>query len=118
MHTRQVARLPVPMASARVFTRSWIASRMSSLKVRMVPRISTRSGMMFSRTPPLMAPMVTTAGSSVRSIVRLTTVCRPSTTCAAVTMGSTPFQGAAPWVWLPCTSIFSLSELAMVGPGR
>jgi hypothetical protein len=32
-----------------------------------VPRISTWSGMMFSRTPPLIAPMVTTAGSRFRS---------------------------------------------------
>ena len=71
---------------------------------------------MFSRTPPLMAPMVTTAGSRVRSISRLTMVCSPSTTCAAVTMGSTPNQGIAPWVWRPLMVIFSLSELAISSP--
>ena len=91
---------------------------MASSKLRMVPRISTESGMMFSRTPPLMAPMVTTAGSRFRSRLRLTMVCKPSTIWADVTMGSTPSQGAAPWVCLPCTVILSLSLLAIVGPGR
>jgi hypothetical protein len=84
-----------------------MSSRMSSLKLRMVPRISTLSGMMFSRTPPRMVPTVTTAGSWVMFRLRLTTVCSPSTTWAAVTIGSTPIQGAAPWVWRPCTVIFS-----------
>ena len=37
---------------------------------------------MFSRTPPLIAPIVTTAGSRVRSSWRLTIVCRPRMTCA------------------------------------
>ena len=118
MHTWQPAREPRLTASASVVTRSWMSSRMPSLKVRMVPVISTLSGMMFWRTPPRMVPRVTTAGSSVRSMVRLTTVCSPSTTCAAVTMGSTPAQGAAPCVWRPSTVIFSVSLLAMVGPGR
>ena len=84
----------------------------------MVPRISTDSGMMFSRRPPLIAPIVTTAGSWVRSIWRLTTVCRPITTWAAVTIGSTPNQGIAPWVWRPWIVILRLSALAIVGPGR
>ena len=84
----------------------------------MVPRISTDSGMMFSRKPPWMVPMVSTAGSRVRSVWRLITVCRPSTTWADTTIGSTPAQGMAPWVWLPCTVIFRLSALAIVGPGR
>ena len=118
MQTLHVARDAAEMPSASVVMRSWIASRMPSSKLRMVPRISTESGMMFSRTPPLIAPMVTTAGSRFRSSVRLTMVCRPSTICADVTMGPTPSQGAAPCVCLPCTVIFSLSELAIVGPGR
>ena len=58
---------------------------------------------MFSRTPPLIMPMVTTAGSRVMSTWRLTTVCRPSTTCAAVTIGSTPSHGIAPCVCRPST---------------
>ena len=91
------------MASAMVVTRSWMSSRISSSKLRIVPRISTLSGMMFSRLPPRIMPTVTTAGSRVMSTLRLTTVCSPSTTWAAVTIGSTPSQGAAPWVCLPCT---------------
>ena len=84
----------------------------------MVPVITTSSGMMFCRRPPWMVPMVTTAGSRVRSIWRLTTVWMPITTWALVVIGSTPNQGMAPWVWLPRTVIFRLSALAMVGPGR
>ena len=118
MHTLQPAREPRLIASASVVTRSWISSRIASSKVRMVPFISTESGMMLPRTPPLMLPMVTTAGSCVRSIWRLTTVCRPSTTCAAVTIGSTPYHGIAPCVWRPSTVIFKVSELAIAGPGR
>ena len=76
------------------------------------------SGMMFSRTPPLIMPTVTTAGSRAMSMPRLTTVCSPSTTCAAVTIGSTPSHGAAPCVWRPCTVMPKRSELAIVGPGR
>ena len=117
MHTVQPARDPRLMASASVVTRSWMSSRMASSKLRIVPRISTVSGMMFSRRPPLMTPMVTTAGSCVRSICRLTTVCRPSTTWAAVTMGSMPDHGIAPWVWRPWMVILRLSALAIVGPG-
>ena len=72
---------------------------------------------MFWRTPPLIMPTVTTAGSRVRSTWRLTTVCRPSTTCAAVTIGSTPNQGIAPCVCRPSTLMLNESALAMVGPG-
>ena len=51
------------MCSAVSVTRTWTSSRIASSKVRMVPIISTESGMMFLRTPPLMRPTVTTAGS-------------------------------------------------------
>ena len=80
MQTVHPAREPLAMASASVVTRSWMSSRISSSNVRTVPRISTLSGMMFSRTPPLIMPTVTTAGSRVMSTLRLTTVCRPRTT--------------------------------------
>ena len=91
---------------------------MPSSKVRIVPIISTESGMMFSRLPPLMAPTVTTAGSCEMSTWRLTMVCSPSTTCAAVTIGSTPSHGIAPCVWRPVTLMRKRSALAIVGPER
>ena len=89
MHTVQVAREPRATASASVVTRSWISSRMSSSKERMVPRISTLSGMMFWRTPPLMVPMVTTAGSRATCTVCITknypvTINDPALTAAMV----------------------------------
>ncbi len=72
--------------------------RTSMLNVRTVPIICTSSGMMLKRTPPLMAPTLTTAGMSVMSICRLTIVCRPTTICAAATIGSTPPHGREPCV--------------------
>ena len=95
-----------------------MSSRIVSSKLRMVPRISTESGMMFCRTPPLIMPTVTTAGSRVMSTWRLTIVCRPSTTWAAVTIGSTPYHGMAPCVCRPSTLMLNESALAMAGPGR
>ncbi len=63
--------------------------------VRMVPTISTWSGMMFVRLPPWMLPIETTAGCLTMLICRLTIVCRPITISAAVTtMGSTPDHGS------------------------
>ena len=84
----------------------------------MVPIISTESGMMLLRTPPLMMPTDTTAGFSVMSSWRLTTVCRALTICAATTMGSTPCQGREPCVCLPLTTELQLCEPAMNGPLR
>ena len=84
----------------------------------MVPIISTLSGMMLLRTPPLMTPTDTTAGLRVMSTWRLTTVCRPLTICAATTMGSTPCHGREPWVWRPVTTAFQAWEPAMNGPLR
>ena len=80
--------------------------------------LSAREIERLSRTPPRIMPTVTTAGSLAMSTPRLTTVCSPSTTCAAVTMGSTPSHGAAPCVCVPWTVIEKRSVLAMVGPGR
>lgn len=105
MLPRQRARAAPEMPSANSVTCTWMSSRMPSSKLLIAPRISTESGMMFSRTPPLIAPRVTTPGWRFRSMLRLT-------------MGATPSHGAAPWVCLPCTLIFGLSLLAMVGPGR
>ncbi len=118
MHTSQPARAAWAMCSAVSLMRLWTSSRISSSKVRIVPRSSTESGMMFSRTPPLIAPTVTTTGSRVMSTWRLTIVCRPSTTCAAVTIGSTPCHGIAPCVCRPATVIRKLSALAIAGPAR
>ena len=118
MHTSQPARAARAMCSAVSLTRSWTSSRIASSKVRIVPRSSTESGMMFSRTPPLIAPTVTTAGSRAMSTWRLTIVCRPSTTCAAVTIGSTPRHGIAPCVCRPAMVMRKRSALAIVGPER
>ena len=57
--------------------------------------------MMLLRIPPLMAPKDTMAGARVRSTWRLTMVCTPVMICAAVTIGSTPSHGRAPWVCRP-----------------
>ncbi|MNT66253.1 hypothetical protein D3C72_2043050 [compost metagenome] len=73
---------------------------------------------MFSRVPPLIEPMLKTAGSLVISSERLMTVCSALTICAEVTMGSTPSQGAAPWVCLPSTVMRTVSALARTGPLR
>jgi hypothetical protein len=62
--------------------------------------------------------MVMTAGSWLMLSWRLTTVCRPSTTWLAATMGSTAFQGDDPWPPRPSTSMRMLSEPAMSGPLR
>ena len=74
--------------------------------------------MMLLRTPPWMMPTVTIDGVKVTSSWRLAIVCRPSTICEATTIGSTPFQGAAPWVWRPFTRILKLSALARKPFGR
>ncbi len=84
----------------------------------MVPVISTVSGTIFGPVPPLMLPMVTTAGERVRLALRLTTVCTPLITWAEVTMGSMVFQGMPPWPWLPVTLILSMSLAAVVAPVR
>ena len=62
--------------------------------------------------------MVTTAGAAVRSTCRLTIVCSAVMICALTTIGSTPSHGAAPWVCLPRTVIFTVSELAISPPPR
>ncbi len=71
----------------------------------MVPTISTSSGTMLWRMPPLIAPTVTTAGFAVMSVWRLTTVCIALTICDETTMGSMPPQGRAPWVCRPLTTM-------------
>ena len=111
-----------PFASAVFSTSRFIASKICCFclasNVRMVPIISTVSGMMLLRTPPLMMPTDTTAGFCVMSICRLTTVCMALTICAATTMGSTPCQGREPCVCLPVTTTFQACEPAMNGPLR
>ena len=98
--------------------RFFASSRISWLKVRSVPSISTDSGMMFSRLPPLMAPMVTTAGAVVMLSWRLTTVCRPLMICAEAEIGSTPDQGCEPCVCLPVTLTLKPSAPAIIEPTR
>jgi hypothetical protein len=83
-----------------------------------VPVISTVSGTILARVPPLMVPIVTTAGDAVRSTLRLTMVCRPLTICAEVVIGSIVCQGMPPWPCLPVTLISRLSLLARAAPAR
>ena len=61
-----------------------------------MPVIATVSGTMLARVPPLMVPIVTTAGDAVRLTLRLTMVWRPVTICAEVVIGSIVFQGIPP----------------------
>jgi hypothetical protein len=82
-----------------------IDARCAGSKVRMVPIISTSSGTMLWRMPPLIAPTVTTAGLAVMSTWRLTTVCSAPTICDEMTMGSMPPHGRAPCVWRPFTTM-------------
>ena len=80
--------------------------------------MTTLSGMMLLRTPPLMVATVTIAGLAVRSVCRLTIVCRPSTICDATTIGSTPFHGIAPCVCRPWTTMRNVPPAAISAPGR
>ena len=84
----------------------------------MVPSISTDSGMMLVRTPPLIFPIDITAGACVRSTWRLTIVCRPSTIWDATTIGSTPAQGMPPWVCFPVTVMDKVLPAAICPPAR
>ena len=86
--------------------------------VRTVPSITTLSGMMLLRIPPLNAPTVTIAGTDVMSDWRLMIVCSPITICEPMTMGSTPSHGRAPCVWRPCTVSVNEFDAAIVGPAR
>ena len=63
-------------------------------------------------------PNVTTAGFELISSWRLTIVCALVTISAAVTIGSMPFHGVAPWLWRPCTTMWNVSELAIAPPAR
>src|SRR5690625_7063025 len=84
----------------------------------MVPDIATASGTILGPVPPLIVPMVTTAGERVRLALRLTTVCTPVTICAEVTMGSMVLHGLPPCPWLPVTLMFNISLAAVVAPVR
>ena len=70
---------------------------------------------MFDRSPPWNIPTVTTLGLT-GSMVREGMVWKAMTTCAAMTMGSIPSWGAAPWVWTPFKVMRKLSTAAMHGP--
>jgi len=88
--------LPPPLAamsSAVRLMRAWISSRIFASSERIVPSISTSSGMMLFRTPPWIAPTVTIDGASDESTWRLGIVCSPRTICDAITIGSTPSHG-------------------------
>ena len=84
----------------------------------MVPSSSTVSGTMFERLPPVNRPTVTTAGASVMFTVRLMIVCRPTTICEPITIGSMPPHGTAPCVCRPLIRIRNESALAIIGPDR
>ena len=116
--TSALAPLDEAMSFAVRVMPSMICWRTLGSNVRNVPIISTWSGMMLLRMPPLMAPTDTTAGCAVMSIWRLTSVCRPITICAEATIGSTPPQGFDPWVCSPLTRIRKRSDAAMNGPAR
>ena len=98
--------------------RSLASARMASSKARRVPTISTDSGTMFSRLPPLIWPIDSTAGSLLMLSWRLTMVCSAVTTWAETTIGSTPFHGKPPWVCLPLILMRTVSPLANCGPLR
>src|SRR5690606_28393558 len=100
---------------ARSANTAW---RMPSSKVRMVPTSSTWSGMMLKRTPPWMAPKLSTTGCREMSWRRLTTVCAVPMMSAAATIGSTPPHGRDPCVWRPWTTMLKRSDAAMAGPLR
>ncbi len=116
--TSAVAPEAAAMPSAVRRTRSSTSSCICGSSVRTVPSIVTASGMMLERTPPSIVPMVTITGALVTLTCRLAMVCRPSTICEATTIGSTPFQGMAPCVERPRTTIFRSSAPAMMPPAR
>ena len=78
-------------------------SRTAALLLRMVPVISTVSGMILAAEPALSVPTLITPMPCDRSARRLTRGCRPSMMAALATTGSTPLQGAEPWVCWPLT---------------
>ena len=116
--TSAVAPALAAICSAVRRMRRWMSWRTSASNVRMVPTISTSSGMMLPRTPPWMLPMVMMDGVRVTGSWRLATVCSPSTIWEETTIGSMPPQGAAPWVCRPRTTMRSQSALAIVLPAR
>ena len=98
--------------------RMWTSSRIALSNVRMVPVITTLSGMMFPRTPPLIVATVTTAGASVMSVWRAVMVCSARDDLAPrSTTGSTPFHGCAPCVCFPFTTIVRPSAIDISAPG-
>jgi hypothetical protein len=104
--------------SAMFFRLASACWRMPSSNARTVPCSSALSGTMLKRWPPSKMPNVTTAGSWLMSSSRLTIVCDAVTISAAVTIGSMPFHGVAPWLCLPCTTMRKVSELAIAPPAR
>ena len=62
-------------------------------KARMVPNISTCSGIMLDRLPPWIEPIVTTPAFSVTLRFRLTMVCNELMICADTTIGSIDSHG-------------------------
>jgi hypothetical protein len=116
MHTVQPAREPRLTASASVVTRSWMSSRMA-----FVEGADGAAHLHAVGDDVLAHAAADGAQAHHRRLLgdvdaaadhRL----QPSTTCAAVTIGSTPSQGAAPWVWRPCTVIFSCRSWPSWGP--
>ena len=65
--TMAVAPALCAMLSAVRCTRAQMSCRIEASKARIVPIITTLSGMMLLRTPPCTAPIVTIAGAAVMS---------------------------------------------------
>ena len=63
--------------------------------LRIVPSITTLSGITFGASPPKNLPIVRTA-DSLAEIYLLIISCKDIYICEAILIGSTPFSGIAP----------------------
>ena len=94
-----------------------MSSRVSGDTVRIVPSISTVSGMMLLVVPPLIRAIVRTAGSN-GSTERVVAAWSARTSSAAVGIGSRARWGAEAWPPRPRTVARIASAEASSAPGR
>jgi hypothetical protein len=87
-----------------------------SSRVRIVPAIVNSSGIMFSRMPPLILPIVITTGALVNSDWRETIICKPLMIWLETAIGSTPVHGVEPCVCFPLTLMVNQSDAAIKEP--
>ena len=92
-----------------------MSARVSAETVRIVPSISTVSGMMLLVVPPLIRAIVRTAGSNT-STERVTAAWSASTSSAAVGIGSRARCGRDAWPPRPRTVPLIASAEARSGP--